>query len=106
MDFAREILCVIFNSNGMEFGYFGTVVIFLPGITFSICFFLSGILQGDLRRRNGNGGSSNHERNEQILFPKPETLDYELPCDTSYPHHIGVCLLTFLYLEDTNGFDS
>ncbi|KAG7631578.1 S-adenosyl-L-methionine-dependent methyltransferase [Arabidopsis suecica] len=43
----------------------------------------------DMRRRNGSGGSSNHERNEQILFPKPETLDFDLPCDTSYPQQIG-----------------
>ncbi|XP_010465764.1 PREDICTED: DNA (cytosine-5)-methyltransferase DRM2-like [Camelina sativa] len=40
---------------------------------------------GDLRRGNGGGGSSNHERNRQTLFPKPETLDFDLPCDTSYP---------------------
>lgn len=84
----------------------GLLLSFCLESLFQFVFFLSGILQGDLRRRNGNGGSSNHERNEQILFPKPETLDYELPCDTSYPHQIGVCLLTFLYLEDTNGFDS
>ncbi|OAP01565.1 hypothetical protein AXX17_AT3G18240 [Arabidopsis thaliana] len=43
----------------------------------------------DMRRRNGSGGSSNHERNEQILFPKPETLDFDLPCDTSFPQQIG-----------------
>jgi hypothetical protein len=48
----------------------------------------------DMRRRNGSGGSSNHERNEQILFPKPETLDFDLPCDTSFPQQIGVCFVT------------
>lgn len=50
-------------------------------------------LQGDLRRRNGGGGgSSDHQRNEEhIMFPKPETLDFDLPCDTSYPQQIGVC---------------
>uniref|UniRef100_A0A1J3FZB1 DNA (Cytosine-5)-methyltransferase DRM2 n=1 Tax=Noccaea caerulescens TaxID=107243 RepID=A0A1J3FZB1_NOCCA len=45
--------------------------------------------QADMRRRNGAGGSSDHERNEQVLFPKPETLDFDLPCDTSHPQQIG-----------------
>ncbi|CAH2053473.1 unnamed protein product [Thlaspi arvense] len=43
---------------------------------------------GDLRRNRG-GGSSDHERNEHTLFPKPETLDFDLPCDTSYPQQTG-----------------
>ncbi|CAN8259021.1 unnamed protein product [Cochlearia groenlandica] len=45
--------------------------------------------QGDLHRRNGGGGSSNHERDAHTLFPKPETLDFDFPCDTSYPRQIG-----------------
>ncbi|VVA97971.1 unnamed protein product [Arabis nemorensis] len=46
--------------------------------------------QGDLRRRKGGGGgSSDQERNEHIMFPKPETIDFDLPCDTSYPQQIG-----------------
>ncbi|CAA7015576.1 unnamed protein product [Microthlaspi erraticum] len=43
----------------------------------------------DMRRRTGAGGSSDHERNEQVLFPKPETLDFDLPCDTSRPQQIS-----------------
>lgn len=81
-----------FNSNGMEFGYFGNVIFCFLCCMFFISF--SGILQADMRRRNGSGGSSNHERNEQILFPKPETLDFDLPCDTSFPQQIGVCFVT------------
>ncbi|ESQ48195.1 hypothetical protein EUTSA_v10020166mg [Eutrema salsugineum] len=43
-----------------------------------------------MRRRNGGGGSSDdHERNEHTMFPKPETLDFDLPCDTSYPQQIA-----------------
>ncbi|CAH8337076.1 unnamed protein product [Eruca vesicaria subsp. sativa] len=45
--------------------------------------------QGNLRRREGGGGSSNHERNEDMVFPKPETIDFDLPCDTSYPQQFG-----------------
>ncbi|KAJ0264301.1 inactive DNA [Hirschfeldia incana] len=44
---------------------------------------------GNLRRREGGGGSSDHDRNEHMVFPKPETIDFDLPCDTSYPQQFG-----------------
>ncbi|XP_009146024.1 probable inactive DNA (cytosine-5)-methyltransferase DRM3 isoform X1 [Brassica rapa] len=45
--------------------------------------------QGNFRRGEGGGGSSGHERNEHMVFPKPETIDFDLPCDTSYPQQFG-----------------
>lgn len=34
-----------------------------------------------------------------MVFPKPETIDFDLPCDTSYPHQFGVCLTFLCHLE-------
>ncbi|XP_010551200.1 PREDICTED: DNA (cytosine-5)-methyltransferase DRM1 [Tarenaya hassleriana] len=44
---------------------------------------------GDMRGFVGSGGSSEHERDEQILMPKAETLDFDLPCDTTYSQQFG-----------------